>query len=269
VSEPTAEVLPSNLVSAVRGTSKAPVGLLNPGMFCFGNSAIQMLNCIDEVRQFFLMDEISIEKPVAHQLQRVLRQIESDERTPSVLNLLEVFEMEKRQHDAQEFIDQLIVKLEWEMAEWSVERREIFTADPEPTSFFFDRPFLTAPVESFKSVQDTLKIYKDRLVLRPYVLVHVYRVNDDGDKNESTFNFDMILDLGKKYKLKAVIAQRGVSENGHYISYIRVQDVWYECNDQKIRRVDECKVLSMRGVPSEYGEMGVTFQCSHLLYQEL
>lgn len=44
---------------------------------------------------------------------------------------------------------------------------------------------------------------------------------------------------GMKYTLKGVIVHMGISEAGHYISYAKHNEVWYEFNDCNVNEVKE------------------------------
>ena len=65
------------------------------------------------------------------------------------------------------------------------------------------------------------------------------------------------------YKLVGVVSHIGQGENyGHYISYIKINSVWYEFNDDEITKIDDYMLESL------WGYKGLT-KCAYMLFYSL
>jgi ubiquitin C-terminal hydrolase len=65
------------------------------------------------------------------------------------------------------------------------------------------------------------------------------------------------------YKLVGVVSHIGQGENyGHYISYIKIDSVWYEFNDDEITKIDDYMLESL------WGYKGLT-KCAYMLFYSL
>ncbi|MDR1456474.1 MAG: hypothetical protein LBI34_00205 [Puniceicoccales bacterium] len=92
----------------------------------------------------------------------------------------------------------------------------------------------------------------------PRFTVHIGRVHfKDGrvHKDESYFSFPERIEMRQHttnssglpcvLELNAVVAHSGTANGGHYISFVKRGDQWYECNDSRVRKVswDDMKKL--------------------------
>lgn len=66
-----------------------------------------------------------------------------------------------------------------------------------------------------------------------FVLKRFEYVSYTRSKINTYFEFPETLDYfqGTRYRLKGVIVHMGISDAGHYVSYAKYNDVWYEFND--------------------------------------
>ena len=226
--------------------SKIPVGLANPrGTFCFENSVIQLMNTVDDFRQEILKCD-AVEKPASAELQQVFQGID-DRNTTSLEALLKIFKLHDRQHDAHEFMSELVTRLSTESAKLDQRIKEIFTMNPDSTSFFFEQPYIVAFAEQHRTLKESYNDFEDQLILRRNLMFYVYRVGAKGEKCEDVVTFPLQMKLQKNFFLKAVVAQSGSSCLGHYICFVCMQRMWYRCSDESIKKVDESEVLATSG----------------------
>lgn len=89
----------------------------------------------------------------------------------------------------------------------------------------------------------------------PEVLVIcLKRLNYDGSKNNSLVNYPLELDLRKYvvgykkttfvYDLVGICVHVGNIDIGHYTSFVKKDNHWFFCNDEKIRHVEKLEYLT-------------------------
>ena len=93
---------------------------------------------------------------------------------------------------------------------------------------------------------NNIEIEREIIKSPDYLIIQLKRFNYDvstktSSKSREYFNVNVDLNFDKKaYTLIAVCLHKGISlENGHYISYIKKGDDWYECDDKRINMVNK------------------------------
>lgn len=69
-------------------------------------------------------------------------------------------------------------------------------------------------------------------------------VPERGDRRKLNDHFEFPLDqleMDKEqvYRLKGIISHSGQSDKGHYISFIKLKEKWFEFNDRYVSQVSE------------------------------
>ena len=77
------------------------------------------------------------------------------------------------------------------------------------------------------------------LDMTPYLSSSILRARY-GNRN-FTFGGDQS-DMFSEFEIFAVVTHSGTLESGHYVSFVRVRNQWYRCNDAWITVVDEATV---------------------------
>lgn len=76
-------------------------------------------------------------------------------------------------------------------------------------------------------------------------------------------NYDPDSDVTGRYRLVGVVAHYGRGENyGHYVSYIKIGQVWYIFNDDEITEVEDYMLEAL------WGYKGVS-NCAYMLFYSL
>lgn len=70
-----------------------------------------------------------------------------------------------------------------------------------------------------------------------------------------------------KYSLKSVLLHKGSSESGHYFTYIKINDQWYEFNDTLVKEFDYKKMAEESFGNSDPAHKGFTQNAYILFYQ--
>ena len=93
---------------------------------------------------------------------------------------------------------------------------------------------------------NNIEIEREIIKSPDYLIIQLKRFNYDlanrtSSKSKEYFNVNVDLSFDKKaYSLVGVCPHIGSSmENGHYISYVKRGDDWYECNDENVKIVNK------------------------------
>ena len=83
-----------------------------------------------------------------------------------------------------------------------------------------------------------------RLILKKlpkYLIIHLKRFSyfSSSNKNNKVVKcYEKMIIEGRNYELRGIIFHSGTANGGHYISIIRLNGLWYLCNDGTITKLD-------------------------------
>ena len=83
-----------------------------------------------------------------------------------------------------------------------------------------------------------------RLIIKKlpkYFIIHLKRFSyfSSSNKNNKVVKcYEKMIIEGRNYELRGIIFHSGTANGGHYISIIRLNDLWYMCNDGTISKLD-------------------------------
>ena len=69
-------------------------------------------------------------------------------------------------------------------------------------------------------------------------------------------------DTCTEYEIFAVVTHSGMLDSGHYVTYVRVRNQWYKCNDAWITEVDEGVVRASQCYLMYYVQKGFHYKAS-------
>tara|TARA_Y100000991_G_C21937092_1_gene333509 strand:+ start:266 stop:1204 length:939 start_codon:yes stop_codon:yes gene_type:complete len=113
-------------------------------------------------------------------------------------------------------------------------------------------------IENAKDVKDALEAYIKQTSLETrlpnYLMLSLvregYSIKEAKTSyNKKEINFSQVLEVkleeeSKKYNLEAIICKSGKTKSGHYWSYVKIKNKWYEFNDSSVSEVSFTKILS-------------------------
>jgi len=83
----------------------------------------------------------------------------------------------------------------------------------------------------------------------PVLIICLKRTNYSGEKNNVLVNYPLVLDLQKYvcgyqkksfvYDLFGVCLHAGSGNYGHYTAFIKKEDDWFFCNDDRVQHIDD------------------------------
>lgn len=241
-------------------------GLMNHGTNCYMNSGLRFILQIDKFKNFLRKEVFSTTLPLAVELKKILKQLDDGCCNVEMKHLIKAWGWSQcEQHDAAEFIDSLITKLDEELMqkEWREISRDmnILTSEDEKKSLTFSATNGSV-VNAF--IQNDGAIY----ALPRNLIIHVNRADIDGEsKVFAEFTHPLQVDFGTVvlrssmiYALQAVVAQAGNARMGNTrnASFIKEGIKWFEVNDTLSKEVTKEEIESLSGV--------LNFAATSLLY---
>ncbi|CAH1419624.1 unnamed protein product [Lactuca virosa] len=118
-------------------------------------------------------------------------------------------------------------------------------------SCFHIKRFEHSPVKKLSRKVDRYMQFPFSLDMSPYLSSSILRGrfgnrifafdgNGNGNENEEQ-------DFSSEFELFAVVTHTGKLDAGHYVTYLRLSNEWYKCDDCWVTRVNESIVRGVQG----------------------
>ncbi|CAK9141821.1 unnamed protein product [Ilex paraguariensis] len=133
-------------------------------------------------------------------------------------------------------------------------------------SCFHIKRFEHSPVRNMSRKVDRYLQFPFSLDMAPYLSSSILRsrfgnriFSFDGDQSETSN------EMSSEFELFAVITHTGKLDAGHYVTYLRLRNQWYKCDDAWITRVNENTVRAAQGYMMFYVQKMLYYKASEKL----
>lgn len=138
-------------------------------------------------------------------------------------------------------------------------------------SCFHIKRFEHSPVRRMSSKVDRYLQFPFSLDMRPYLSSSVLRKrfgNRMFPFEEKDENNNVAYEVSSEFELFAVVTHTGKLESGHYVTYLRLSNEWYKCDDAWITRVNENIVRASQGYMIFYVQKMFSYKTNEKIVAE-
>ncbi|XP_010541945.1 PREDICTED: ubiquitin carboxyl-terminal hydrolase 22-like [Tarenaya hassleriana] len=180
---------------------------------------------------------------------------ERDLKKSTLLGCLDLFTRPEKLGSDQKFFCQHCQERQESLKQMSIRKLPL-------VSCFHIKRFEHSPVRKMSRKVDRYLQFPFSLDMAPYLSSSVLRRRFGNrifsfDENEAPNN-----EVSSELELFAVVTHSGKLESGHYVTYLRLSNQWYKCDDAWITRVNENLVRASQGYMIFYVQKMLSYRTS-------